>query len=104
MSATQDTGHSRVYDIPVLDGIGSNYDDWRYRISTILKLKGLFGIVKETDKCLPEVAMDPKDQITVTAAYDRWQRRNHQALVEITLALKKKPLQNVKRYQLVSEI
>ena len=34
----------------------------------------------------------------------RWQTRNHQALAEITLTLKKEPLRNVKRYQLASEI
>jgi len=59
---------------------------------TILKFRGLFGIVKGTEKCPPEVAMDPKDQVTVTAAYDRWQTRNHQALAEITLTWKKEPL------------
>ena len=104
MSITQDTGHGRVYDIPALDDIGSNYDDWKFRISTVLKLRGLFGIVKGTEKCPPEVAMDPKDQVTVTAANDRWQTRNYQALAEIILTLKKEPLRNVKRYQLASEI
>jgi len=81
-----------------LDDIGSNYNDWKYRISTVLKLRGLFGIEKRTEKCLLEVAKNPKDQVTITAAYNRWQTRNHQALVEITLTLKKEPLQNVKRY------
>ena len=71
MNTTQDTGHGRVYDIPALDDTGSNYDDWKYRIMTVLKLRGLFGIVKGTKKCPPEVATDPKDQVTVTAAYDR---------------------------------
>jgi len=71
---------------------------------TVLKLRGLFGIVKGTEKCPLEVAMDPKDQVTITTTYDRWQTRNHQALVEITLTLKKEPLRNVKRYQLASEI
>ena len=47
---------------------------------------------------------DPKDQVTITAAYDRWQTRNHQALAEITLILKKEPLRNVKMYQLASQI
>ena len=104
MNTTQDTGHGRAYDIPALDDIGSNYDDWKFRISTVLKLRGLFGIVKGTEKCPPEVATDPKDQVTVTATYDRWQTRNHQALAEITLTLKQEPLRNVKRYQLASEI
>ena len=71
MNTTQDTGHGRAYDIPALDDIRSNYDDWKFRISTVLKLRGLFGIVKGTEKCPPEVATDPKDQVTVTAAYDR---------------------------------
>jgi len=92
MSTTQDTRYGRVYDIPALDNIESNYDDWKYRILTILKLRGLFGIVKGTEKYPPEVATDPKDQITVTATYDKWQTRNYQALAEITLTLKKEPL------------
>jgi len=71
---------------------------------TVLKLRSLFGIVKGTEKCPLEVVTDPKDQVTVTAAYDKWQTRNHQALAEITLTLKKEPLQNVKRYQLTLEI
>jgi len=104
MNTTQDIGHGRIYDIPALDDIGSNYDDWKYRISTVLKLRGLFGIVKGTEKCPPEAATDPKDQVTVTAAYNRWQTRNHQALAEITLTLKKEPLQIIKRYQLTLEI
>ena len=71
MNTTQDTGHNRVYDILALDNIGSNYNDWKYRISTILKLRDLFGIVKGIEKCLLEIAIDPKDQVTVTTTYNR---------------------------------
>jgi len=61
MSSNQETSHNRVYDIPALDDTGSNYDDWKYRITTVLKLRGLIGIVKGTERCPPEVATDPKD-------------------------------------------
>ena len=52
----------------------------------------LIGIVKGTERCLPEVATDPKDQVTITATFEKWQTRNHQALAEIILTLKKEPL------------
>ena len=53
MSGNPDPGSHRAYDIPFLDDTGSNYDDWKFRISTVLRLRGLMGIVKGEEKCPP---------------------------------------------------
>jgi len=66
-----DSGSSYRYDIPSLDNNGSNYNNWKFRVSTLLKMKGLMGIVKGTENCLPERAIDQKDQAAVTATFDR---------------------------------
>jgi len=34
-------------------------------------MKGLMEVVRGTEKCLPEKTTDPKDQVTVTAAFDK---------------------------------
>ena len=99
-----DPGSSHGYDIPSLDNNGSNYDNWKFRISTLLKMKGLMGIVKGTEKCPPERAIDPKDQAAVTAAFDKWHAQNNQAFGEITLTLKKEPSRNIRCFELASKV
>jgi len=42
------SGH---YNIPLLDNNRSNYDDWKFRVSALLKMKGLIGIMRGTEKC-----------------------------------------------------
>ena len=76
------SGH---YNIPLLDNNGSNYDDQKFRVSALLKTKGLIGIVRGTEKCPSEKATDPKNQVAVTAAFDKWYAQNDQAFVEIVL-------------------
>jgi len=66
-----------VYDIPHLDNMGSNYHDWKYKVSTVLHLRGLTGIAEGTEQCPPQTALDPKDQPATTAAYEKWQARNY---------------------------
>jgi len=39
----------RMYDIPHLDNTGSNYHDWKYKVSTVLYLRGLSGIAEGTE-------------------------------------------------------
>ena len=76
-----------IYNIPHLDNTGLNYHDWKYRVSTVLHLRGLIGIAEGTEQCLPQTALDPKDQPVTTAAYEKWQACNYQAKVEITMNL-----------------
>jgi len=77
MNVSTDLGSHWTYDIPFLDDTRSNYDSWKFRISMVLRLRGLMGIVQEVEKCLPEIAMDSKDQNAVTAIYNKWQTQNH---------------------------
>jgi len=72
-----------------LDNNGSNYDDWKFRVSVLLKMKGLMEIVRGTEKCSLKKAIDPKDQVAVTATFDKWYAQNDQAFVEIIMTLKK---------------
>jgi len=95
---------SSHYNIPLLDNNRSNYDDWKFRISALLKIKGLMEIVRETEKCLPKKATDPKDQVVVTAAFNKWHTQNNQAFVEIVITLKKKPSRKTKQFELASEV
>ena len=55
------------YNIPLLDKNGSNYDNWKFRVFALLKIKGLMEIVRGIEKCPPEKATDPKDQVAVRA-------------------------------------
>ena len=61
-------------------------------------------IVKETEKYLPKTAEDSKDQAAVTAAFDRWNVRNYQALGEIILMLKKELSRSVRHFELATEV
>jgi len=67
---------SSQYNIPLLDSNGSNYNDWKFRVSTLLKVKGLMGIVRGTKKYPPKKVTDPKDQVVVTATFDKWHVQN----------------------------
>ena len=85
----------RVYDIPHLDNTGSNYHDWKYRVSTVLHLRGLSRIAEGTEQYPPQTALDPKDQPATTAAYEKWQACNYQAKAEITMNLSQELLSTV---------
>ena len=60
-----------MYDIPHLDNTGSNYHDWKYRVLTVLHLRGLSRIAEGTEQCPPQIALDPKDQPATTTAYEK---------------------------------
>jgi len=57
--------------------MGSNYHDWKYRVSTVLYLRDLTGIAEGAEQCLPQIALDPKDQPITTATYEKWQAYNY---------------------------
>jgi len=46
-------------------------------------MKGLMGIVRETEKCPPEKAIDPKDQVAVTTAFNKWHTWNDQTCYDL---------------------
>jgi len=77
MNVSTDPGSHWIYNIPFLDDTRSNYDNWKFRMSTVLRLRGLMEIVLGVEKCLPEITTDSKDQDTVTVIYDKWQTQNY---------------------------
>ena len=94
------SGH---YNIPLLDNNRSNYNNWKFRVSALLKIKGLMGIVRGIKKCLPKKVTDPKDQVAVTAVFDKWYAWNDQAFVEIVMTLKKLS-RKIRQFELASEV
>ncbi|OCH89834.1 hypothetical protein OBBRIDRAFT_731964, partial [Obba rivulosa] len=40
---------SRLYDVPSLEDDGSNFQTWKYRIRTVLEIRGLWNLVTGTD-------------------------------------------------------
>ncbi|KAF8193672.1 hypothetical protein BJ912DRAFT_848217, partial [Pholiota molesta] len=40
---------NRLYDIPSLENDGSNFQTWKYRITMVLDVRGLIGIVDGTE-------------------------------------------------------
>jgi len=76
----------------------------KYRVLTVLHLRDLTGIAEGTEQCLLEITLDPKDQSTTTAAYEKWQTHNYQAKAEITMNLSQELLSAVILYTLVSEV
>jgi len=69
MSYNSRSGHG--YNISPLDNNRSNYEDWKFKVSALLRMKSLMGIARGTEKCSSQTAKDPKDQDAVTAAFDR---------------------------------
>jgi len=76
-----------IYNISYLDNTESNYHDWKYKVSIVLHLRDLSGIAEKTEQCPSQTALDPKDQPTTTATYEKWQACNYQAKAEITTNL-----------------
>jgi len=63
---------SGQYNIQILDNNRSNYDNWKFRVSALLKIKCLMEIVRETEKCPPKKTTDLKDQVAVTVINIKW--------------------------------
>jgi len=75
---------SGQYNILLLDNNRSNYNDWKFRVFVLLKMKGLMEIMRETEKCPPKKTIDPKDQVAVIATFNKWHAQNDQAFVEMS--------------------
>jgi len=102
--SNQDSGSGYRYEIPSLNNNRSNYNDWKFKVSTLLKIKSLIEIVKGTEKYPPEIAADLKDQVTVTVTFDKWQAQNDQAFEKIIIILKKELFRKIRCFELVSEV
>ncbi|GBE88168.1 Retrovirus-related Pol polyprotein from transposon TNT 1-94 [Sparassis crispa] len=76
----------RLYDVPFLESNGGNFQTWKYRTTTILRLLGLYSLIDGTEA-------DPGTVDTMKKA--EWDVRNNEALAQITLTLKDEPLNGV---------
>ncbi|KAF8626070.1 hypothetical protein AX17_006628 [Amanita inopinata Kibby_2008] len=74
------------YEISPLENNGSNFQTWKFRLKTILELRGFFDVVKGEAK-MPE---DMK-----SGDYLKWAQRDMEVQAQIILSLKDEPLSGV---------
>lgn len=77
---------SRLYDVAPLENDRSNFQTWKYRIETVLDIRGLLEIVNGTET-------KPDDTQPIQQA--DWLIRDKEARAQITLTLKDEPLNGV---------
>jgi len=77
---------NRLYDIPSLENDAANFQTWKFRITTVLDIRGLLPIVEGTLKCPTE---------SQSEEYANWQKLDKEARAQICLTLKDEPLNGV---------
>jgi hypothetical protein len=77
---------SRLYDVPSLENDGSNFQTWKYRVMTVLRIRRLWDITEGK-----ETKPDP----TKPDELEEWLLKDGEALAQITLTLKDEPLSGV---------
>ena len=90
---------SRLLEISKLVDDGSNYQQWKYRINTILDVQGLREIVTGEEKD-PGIPADTKDK----TKHNDWLRRDKDARAQITLTISDEPLNGVLSARMVNSI
>ena len=85
-SARSKQASSRLYDVASLENDGSNFQTWKYRITTVLDIRGLWEIVDGTEK---------KPEQSKVAELEEWMAKDKEARAQITLTLKDEPLSGV---------
>ena len=86
-AVTPASGSSRLYDITFLSNDGTNYSTWSFRVSRVLKQRGLWQIVNGSE-LIPDQFKDPD-------VYHDWIARDDLAFTQITLTLEDEPLNSV---------
>ena len=81
---------SRLFDITPLENDGTNFATWKFRVRTVLEIRGLMGITDGTEPKPTASASDPKD-----TEIANWVSRDRDARAQITLTLKDEPLNSV---------
>jgi hypothetical protein len=84
-------GSNRLYDIPSLEDDGSNFQNWKFRVTKVLKIRRLWKVVDGTEK-----KPDDSDQMLL----DEWLEQDEEAHAQITLTLKDELLQRGYPYTL----
>ncbi|OSX59695.1 hypothetical protein POSPLADRAFT_1035274 [Postia placenta MAD-698-R-SB12] len=83
-----------LYNIPLLENEGSNFQQWKYRVGWVLRIHGLYLLIDGTEK-------DPGT--TNLVLQEAWCLRNYEALTQITLMLKDKPLSSVMHMEITKD-
>lgn len=85
-TSTRPVASNRLLDIPSLEDDGSNFQTWKFRIRTMLELRGLAGHIDSTVK-----TPDGSD----TTKLEEFKRNDREARAQIALTLKDEPLNGV---------
>ena len=92
---------SHLYDIPILEENGTNFQMWKYRICTVLDIHGLLNIAEGKEQHPSQILVTGmgNDATKAHAAQiekiEDWNRRNKEAKAQITLTLSDEPLSRV---------
>ncbi|QRW10540.1 Copia-like polyprotein/retrotransposon [Ceratobasidium sp. AG-Ba] len=88
-STTDVYASKKTFEIPLLRDDGSNYNAWKFRQQTVLKLCGLNAVATGTEKPPVELtAAEAKDSAQATAyeaELKAWTQKDEQAFAQITL-------------------
>ncbi|QRW24744.1 Retrovirus-related Pol polyprotein from transposon TNT 1-94 [Rhizoctonia solani] len=87
--STSENKNTKIYKLPKLKDDGSNYNAWKFRQTTVLKLCGLFGVANGTNN-LPNSPTEAelKDNAKVSnykESIAKWTKQDEDAFVQITL-------------------
>jgi len=92
---------SCLYDIPILEENGTNFQMWKYRICTVLDICGLLNIAEGKEQCPSQILVTgmgddaAKAHTAKIEKIENWDRCNKEAKVQITLTLSDEPLSGV---------
>ena len=86
---------NRLYDIPSLENSTTNFQTWKFRILTVLDIRGLLPIVDGTSQCPTNTQSDD---------YAKWKRLDKEAKAQICLTLKDEPLNGVLHAETSKEV
>ena len=88
---------NRLHDIPSLQDDATNFQMWKYRIKTVLDIRGLLPVVDGSLTC-PTVTNPPSEDLM------HWLRIDKEAKAQICLTLKDEPLNGVLHKAMSKEV
>ena len=92
---------SRLYDIPILEENGTNFQMWKYWICTVLDIYGLLNIVEGKEQYPSQILVTrignnaTKVHATQIEKIEDWDHHNKEVKAQITLTLSDEPLSGV---------
>ena len=92
---------SHLYDIPILEENGTNFQTWKYRICTVLNIHRLLNIAEGKKQHLSQILMTGMGNNAAKAytaqieKIEDWDCCNKEAKAQITLTLSDEPLSRV---------